>query len=105
MSHFKGLDLDNIDECILSLDDEIKRQQFQTDFRRFSKQMDIILPNESAQPFLSDLKKLGKISVGARNRYRDEQLDIAGAGEKVRSSLKNISTQQELTLRFHQWIY
>ena len=88
MSHFKGLDLDNIDECILSLDDEIKRQQFQTDFRRFSKQMDIILPNESAQPFLSDLKKLGKISVGARNRYRDEQLDIAGAGEKVRKLIE-----------------
>lgn len=88
MQHFKGMDLDDLDECILSLDDEIKRQQFQTDFRRFSKQMDIILPDESARPFLGDLKKLGKISVGARNLYRDEQLDIAGAGEKVRKLIE-----------------
>ena len=88
MKHFSGLDLDDLDECILSLDDEVKRQEFQTDFRRFSKQMDIILPDEAAQPFLNDLRRLGKISVGARNLYRDEQLDIAGAGEKVRQLIE-----------------
>jgi type I restriction enzyme R subunit len=46
--------------------------------------MDIVLPDASAQPFLADLKRVGKIAHGARNLYRDEQLDIAGAGEKVR---------------------
>jgi len=89
MQHFKGLNLDDLDECIASLDDEIKRQQFQTDFRRFSKQMDIILPDESARPFLKDLKRLGKISHGARNLYRDEQLDISGAGEKVKKLIED----------------
>jgi len=88
MQHFKGMDLDEIDDCILSLDDEVKRQQFQTDFNRFSKQMDIILPDESASPYINDLRRLGKISVGARNLYRDEQLDIAGAGEKVRKMIE-----------------
>jgi len=84
LSHFSGLDLDDFDACILSLKDEVKRQSFQTDFNVFAKQMDIILPDPAATPFLKDLKRLGKISVGARNLYRDEQLDIAGAGEKVR---------------------
>ncbi len=88
IKHFKGLDLDDVDDCILSLEDENKRQEFQTDFRRFSKQMDIILPDESASPFLADLKRLGKISIGARNLYRDEQLNIAGAGEKVRKLIE-----------------
>lgn len=88
LQHFKGLDLDNLDECILSLENEVKRQAFQTDFQIFAKQMDIILPNPSASPFLRDLKRLGKISIGARNLFRDEQLNIAGVGEKVRELIE-----------------
>jgi type I restriction enzyme R subunit len=88
MRHFEGLDLNDLDECILSLKDDVKRQSFQTDFAVFSKQMDIILPDSSATPFLYDLKRLGKIAIGARNLYRDEQLDISGAGEKVRELIE-----------------
>ena len=88
LKHFDGMDLDDLDACILSLEDEVKRQTFQTDFRIFARQMDIVLPDAAASPFLNDLKRLGKISVGARNRYRDEQLDIAGAGEKVRELIE-----------------
>ena len=88
LKHFEGMDLDDLDACILSLEDEVKRQTFQTDFRIFARQMDIVLPDAAASPFLNDLKRLGKISVGARNRYRDEQLDIAGAGEKVRELIE-----------------
>ena len=36
----------------------------------------------------SRIGQLGKISVGARNLYGDEQLDIAGAGEKVRKLIE-----------------
>ena len=88
LKHFDGLDLNDLDECVLSLEDEVKRQSFQTDFQIFSKQLDIILPDPAASPFLPDLKKLGKISIGARNLYRDEQLNIAGAGEKVRELIE-----------------
>ncbi|MDC1531250.1 HsdR family type I site-specific deoxyribonuclease [Amylibacter sp.] len=88
LKHFDGLDLDDLDECILSLEEEIKRQVFQIDFQKFAKQLDIILPDPAANPFLKDLRRLGKISVGARNLYRDEQLEIAGAGEKVRKLIE-----------------
>ena len=88
LGHFKGLDLDDLDECIMSLEDEVKRQIFQTDFQTFAKQLDIILPDPAATPFLKDLRRLGKISVGARNLFRDEQLDIASAGEKVRKLIE-----------------
>ena len=86
--HFDGLDLNDLDACILSLEDEVKRQTFQTDFQIFSKQLYIILPDPAATPFLPDLRKLGKIAVGARNLFRDEQLNIAGAGEKVRELIE-----------------
>ena len=88
LSHFDGVDLDDLDACILSLKDEVKRQSFQTDFQTFAKQMDIILPDSAANPFIKDLRRLGKISVGARNLYRDEQLDLVGAGEKVRELIE-----------------
>ena len=84
MAHFKGLDTTDIDECILSLEDDTKRQQFEIDFKKFAKQMDIIMPDVGAKPYLADLKFLGKVNHGARNLFRDEQLDIAGCGEKVR---------------------
>jgi type I restriction enzyme R subunit len=88
LKHFAGLNLDDLDDCIMALEDEVTRQVFQTDFQTFSKQLDIILPDPAATPFIKDLKRLGKISIGARNLFRDEQLDISGAGEKVRQLIE-----------------
>ncbi|MDA9927012.1 HsdR family type I site-specific deoxyribonuclease [Amylibacter sp.] len=88
LKHFDGLDLDDLDECILSLEEEIKRQVFQIDFQKFAKQLDIILPDPAANPFLKDLRRLGKILVGARNLYRDPHVIITGAGEKVRKLIE-----------------
>lgn len=86
--HLKGHDLTDIDACIAALEDELKRQQFEADFRTFAKQVEIVLPDPAANPFLSDLKALGKVVVGCRNRYRDEHLDIVGCGEKVRALIE-----------------
>ena len=88
LKHFDGLDLDDHDECILSLEEEIKRQVFQIDFQKFAKQLDIILPDPAANPFIKDLRRLGKILVGARNLYRDPHVIITGAGEKVRKLIE-----------------
>ena len=86
--HLKGLDLQDIDACIEAMEDELKRQQFEADFRTFSKQVEIVLPDPAASPFLGDLKALGKVIIGCRNRYRDEQLNLLGCGEKVRALIE-----------------
>lgn len=86
--HLKGQDLQDIDACIEAMEDELKRQQFEADFRTFSKQVEIVLPDPAASPFLVDLKALGKVVIGCRNRYRDEQLNIVGCGEKVRALIE-----------------
>lgn len=88
LKHFDGLDLNDLDACVLSLEDDLKRQTFQTDFQKFAKQMDIVLPDTSATPFIADLRKLGKILIGARNLFRDEQLNVAGAGAKVKELIE-----------------
>jgi type I restriction enzyme, R subunit len=86
--HLKGLNLQAIDACIAALEDELKRQQFEADFRTFAKQVEIVLPDPAATPFLGDLKALGKVVIGCRNRYRDEQLNLVGCGEKVRALIE-----------------
>ena len=86
--HLKGQDLQDIDSCIAALSDELKRQQFEADFRTFAKQVEVVLPDAAANPFLPDLKSLGKVVIGCRNRYRDEQLNIVGCGEKVRDLIE-----------------
>ena len=88
LRHFEGLNLNDLDSCILSLNKDIKRKKFQTDFQIFSRQLDIILPDKAATPFLQDLRLLGKIAIGSRNLYRDEQLNISAAGEKVRELIE-----------------
>ncbi len=84
MRHFKKVDPNDIDACVLALEDDDVRQQFEIDFKRFAKQMDIIMPDPAAKPYLADLRFLGKVNHGAKNLYRDSQLDLAGVGAKVR---------------------
>ena len=89
VNHFKDVDISDLEKCISLLKDDLKRQQFEIDFRSFSKQMEVVLPNKAASPFIKDLKSLGKIAIGARNRYRDEQLNILGSGEKVKKLIED----------------
>lgn len=79
-----GARSDDLDDQLLFLKDEDLRQQFELAFKRFAKQMDVILPDAAAKSFVADLKFWGKLQNAARNRYRDPGLDISDAGEKVR---------------------
>ena len=68
---------------------EVDHDAFSSHDKNFSKQMDIVLPDPGGKKFIPDLRKLGKIIHGARNMYRDDQLQIAGAGEKVRKLIED----------------
>ncbi len=89
MSFFKGILVDgkpstDVDDYVLVLKDETIRSQFEMAFKRFAKQMNVILPDKAASPFIKDLTFLGKVLNAARVRYREEGLDLSGVGEKVR---------------------
>ena len=81
---FKTVKGQTIDDYVLHLKDEETRQQFDLAFKRFAKQMDVILPDAAAQPFLADLRLWGKVQHAARNRYHDAGLNLHDAGAKVR---------------------
>lgn len=89
MSFFKGVLVNgkastDVDDYVLVLKDEAIRSQFEMAFKRFAKQMNVILPDKAASPFIKDLTFLGKVLNAARVRYREEGLDLSGVGEKVR---------------------
>ena len=75
----------DIDDYVVFLKDEDVRQQFEMAFKRFAKQMDVVLPDVAAKPYVHDLKLWGKVQNAARNRYRDPGLNIQDVGAKVRA--------------------
>jgi type I restriction enzyme R subunit len=60
------------------------RADFEVFFKKFLQSMDVILPNEAANPYKIPSKRFGFILAKAKHRYKDESLSIAGAGEKIR---------------------
>lgn len=83
-SIFSTLKSHDIDDYVLFLKDEETRQRFELAFKRFAKQIDVVLPDVAAKPFIADLKLWGKVQNAARNRYRDAGLNIQDVGAKVR---------------------
>ena len=77
-------DTNNLDACVQVLEPEDVRAAFDLAFRRFSRSMDMLLPDQRALAYHADLRWLGKIRGTARARYRDDRLDLSGCGEKVR---------------------
>ena len=77
-------DRSDLDACVRMLEPEDVRAEFDLVFRRFSRSMDILLPDPRALQYRGDLLWLGKIRRAAQARYRDSRLDLTGCGEKVR---------------------
>ncbi len=84
MSFFKHRHSADVDDCVRALKEEEVRAQFEIAFKRFARQMNIVLADKAAAPFVADLRFLGKVNNAARLRYRDEPLNPEGVGEKVR---------------------
>ncbi|WP_429699427.1 type I restriction endonuclease subunit R [Alteribacter keqinensis] len=84
MRYFDYVNKSNSDACIQVLEPEDVRHEFETAFKRFAESMDMVMPNHKANPYVDDLKFLGKIRQMAKSRFREEGLDISDCGEKVR---------------------
>jgi len=83
--HDRGIpDIADDEACVALLRDTKVRAEFVVKFRQFLTSLDIVMPRPEALPYVRDAKRLGWINKVAANRYRDSQLNVAGAGEKVR---------------------
>ncbi|UWG46776.1 Type I site-specific restriction-modification system, R (restriction) subunit or related helicase [Halanaeroarchaeum sp. HSR-CO] len=91
-------DLDDVEACVQSLEPEDRRIEFKNAFKRFSKLMDIVLPDPMANPYRDDLEQLSTIFGKAKERYRDETMNLDGAGAKVRKLIQDHITSQGIEI-------
>jgi type I restriction enzyme R subunit len=80
----RGVAIEDTDACVELLRDLRIRADFIAKFKQFVESLDIVLPRPEALPYTRDAKRLGFINKSAANLYRDSQLNLVGAGEKVR---------------------
>ena len=73
-----------VDGCVELLRDVKVRADFITKFKKFTESLDVVLPRPEALPYTRDARLLGFINKSAHNLYRDSQLNLVGAGNKVR---------------------
>jgi type I restriction enzyme R subunit len=87
LATFQGRGIENItdvDACIDLLRDIKIRAEFVVHLKQFLESLDIVMPRPEALPYIRDAKILGYINKAAANLYRDSQLNMLGAGNKVR---------------------
>jgi len=73
-----------VHEAVKLLKDEKVRADFDVYLKKFLTSLDIIIPNQAAQVYRVPAKRLGYIQRVARERYKDETLNLGDAGHKVR---------------------
>lgn len=83
--HDRGIsDIADDEACTELLRDMKIRAEFVVKLKQFLTSLDIVMPRPEALPYLRDARLLGFINKAAANRYRDSELNIVGAGRKVR---------------------
>jgi type I restriction enzyme R subunit len=85
-------DRNDLQQCVMVLEPEDVRAEFNLAFRRLSQSLDILLPDPRALPYLDDLRWVGKIRRAASARFHDTQLDISDCGAKVKELIDDAVT-------------
>ncbi|ELY62312.1 type I restriction enzyme endonuclease domain-containing protein, partial [Natronococcus jeotgali] len=81
-------DLNDMEACLQTLEPEDVRIEFKNAYKRFSRLMDVVLPDPMANPYKGDLDRLSEIFARAKERYRDDSMNLEGCGEKVRELIQ-----------------
>ena len=95
----QGASMEDEDACVDLLRDERLRAEFATKLREFLDTLDVVLPRPEAHAYTRDARRLGFISQAARNLYRDPQLGLVGAKEKVRRLIDEYVEAKEVELK------
>ena len=95
VKHFKAFvtgALPNLDadaavvhEAVKALKDEKQRADFEVYLKKFLMSLDIVLPRPEAQPYRVPARRMGYVLEVAKQRYKDESLNLGNAGEKVKA--------------------
>ena len=68
-----------------ALKDIKRRADFEVYLKKFLQSLNLILPNQAAHPYRGPARRFGYLLRMVKERYKDDSLDIADAGEKVKT--------------------
>jgi type I restriction enzyme R subunit len=74
-----------VHQAVTALKDERQRADFEVYLKKFLTSLDIILPGAQAQPYRVPARRFGYILQVAKERFKDESLNLGDAGEKVKA--------------------
>jgi type I restriction enzyme R subunit len=74
-----------VNEAVKALKDEKQRADFEVYLKKFLMSLDIVLPRPDAQPYRVPARRMGYVLQLAKERYKDESLNLGSAGEKVKA--------------------
>jgi len=95
MSHFENVDKNDLDVLISLLEPIDFREEFDHDYKQFTKYMEMVLPDPDAIKYRPDLTFLSKTRAAVRTAYIDENLDLRDLGAKVKKLIEeSISASQ-----------
>ena len=80
-------DIHDTQACVEVLRPEKDRAKFIVAYKEFLKTYGNLEHRQEARKYTADAKVMGFINLRARNRYRDDQLNIMGVGDKVRQMI------------------
>ena len=78
-------DVTLIHAAVGAMQDTKRRADFEVYLKKFLQSLNLILPNEAGHPYRGPARRFGYLLRMVKERYKDESLDIADAGEKVKS--------------------
>jgi len=90
----------DIDMCIDLLEDVSIRAKFTVAYKNLAKIIDIISPDKAILKYINDFRTFWFILFSARNRYRDNQMNILWTWEKVKKLIDKYVT----SLWINPWV-
>jgi type I restriction enzyme, R subunit len=89
MSYFANLPYRNdLEEAVKILEPEDIQEQFNYDFKQFSKTMDTVLPDPITNQYREDMSFLANVRAATRTAYFNENFSLEGYGEKVKKLIE-----------------
>jgi type I restriction enzyme R subunit len=74
-----------IHEAVAAMKDIKRRADFEVYLKKFLQSLNLILPHQSGHSYRGPARRFGYLLRMVKERYKDESLDIADAGAKVRA--------------------
>ncbi len=74
-----------IHAAVTAMKDIKRRADFEVYLKKFLQSLNLILPHPSGHPYRGPTRRFGYLLRMVKERYKDESLDIADAGAKVRA--------------------